>query len=159
MTPNLEIGFQRLRNQGWQCVGNASPSKWPETINQRYPWIPEDFRTAMVELDEVVSSDQTCWLLTAREYMGDSESSFAWNEWERQSIEAAGDDRDWIKQIESFWNKHLPIAISVKDGYAYFALREDGSVVAGREPEFEETTVVAPKFERFIADLAAHPGQ
>jgi hypothetical protein len=154
MSPHLLSEFHRLRGKGWHCVENAVQPEWPAAINSRYPWVPQDVRDAMVELQEVVSADQTCWLLTARDYAGDSESSFAWNEWERLSMEAAGDDRDWIERIQTFWDQHLPICLSVKDGYAYFALQEDGSVVTGREPEFEETTVVAPNYERFIAWLA-----
>ena len=154
MNPNLWTEFRKLHSKGWKCVENASRQDWPVVINTRYPWVPLDVRDAMVELEEVISPDETCWLLTSCEYTGDSESSFAWNEWELQSIEAAGDDSGWIEQIKSFWNQHLPIALSVKDGYAYYALREDGTVVSGREPEFEEPILIAPTYGKFIALLA-----
>jgi hypothetical protein len=42
----------------------------------------------------------------------------------------------------------------VKAGYAYVALNREGQAVVGREPEYEDCTVIAPSFERFVQDLA-----
>jgi hypothetical protein len=45
--------------------------------------------------------------------------------------------------------------MSVKSGYAYFAVRmADMCVVRGDEPEFEETVVVASSFPGFLNLLA-----
>lgn len=154
MNRDLLGAFDRLAARGWRLVQHVPPDGWSEVIATRYPWVPPDIRDAMVELKEVVSPDETCWLLTSNDYSGRSESAFVWNEWERQSIEAAGDDLEWVEQIKSFWDQHLPIALSVKDGYAYHALREDGSIVSGREPEFEETSPTAPTYLAFINLLA-----
>ncbi len=154
MTPDLQRAFDRLEVSGWRRVRNVVPDEWPEQVIVRYPWIPSDLQDAMMELKEVVSGDETCWLLTSRDYAGRSESAFAWNEWEQQSVDAAGDDSEWIEQIRSFWDQHLPVALSVKDGYMYYALRKDGTVVSGREPEFEETTHAATTYAAFILGLA-----
>ena len=159
MSPDLSVEFEHLRQGGWRCIENTVPIEWPAAIVVRYPWIPRDISEAMAGLMEVVSPDQKCWLLTSREYAGDSDSVFAWNEWEQQSIEAAGDDLEWIRQIELFWDKHLPIALSVRDGYGYFALREDGSVVGGQEPDFEGTAVVASSYSSFLSLLAEETGK
>jgi hypothetical protein len=48
----------------------------------------------------------------------------------------------------------MPVALSVADGYAYYALREDGFVIFGREPEFEETEFFADSFAAFLEKLA-----
>ncbi len=105
-------------------------------------------------MSDVCRSDEKLWLLTVQDFCGETNSMFAWNEWELQSIEAAEDDDDWIKQIRSFWDRHLPLAHSVEDGYAYFALKPDHSIVFGREPEFEETEPVAAIFSQFLEGLA-----
>jgi hypothetical protein len=37
-----------------------------------------------------------------------------WDEWERQSLDAAGEDDEWRARIRSFWDTHFPILLSVK---------------------------------------------
>lgn len=70
------------------------------------------------------------------------------------SLDAAEGDSSWIAEIKSFWNDHLPICLSLKDGYSYYALcLKDGTIVTGEEPEFEETTQVAPSFRDFLQML------
>ncbi len=64
------------------------------------------------------------------------------------------DVKDDEAEIKSFWNEHLPICLSLKDGYSYYALcLKDGTIVTGEEPEFEETTEVAPSFRDFLQML------
>jgi hypothetical protein len=154
MTQELQRAFDRLETSGWRLIQNVALVEWPRQVTARYPWISSDLHKVLSELKEVVSIDETCWLLTTSDYAGNSESAFAWNEWEQQSIEAAGVNSEWTAQIVSFWDLHLPVALSVRDGYMYYALRKDGSVVSGREPEFEETTLVASTYAAFIAKLA-----
>ena len=70
------------------------------------------------------------------------------------SLDAAEGDNSWTAEIKSFWNEHLPICLSLKDGYSYYALcLKDGTIVTGEEPEFEETTEVAPSFRDFLQML------
>ena len=58
--------------------------------------------------------------------------------------------------MKEYWDKHLPIVMSVEDGYAYYAINTDtGTVVEGRGPEFEEPSVVAESFEAFINKMIA----
>ena len=72
-------------------------------------------------------------------------------EWELLSLEAAGDDAGWKEEIRQFWDRHLPFFLSLDGGYAYYAFSmEDGSVVYGAEPEFEECETVADSFEDFM---------
>ncbi|MBQ8194632.1 MAG: hypothetical protein IJZ47_04620 [Oscillospiraceae bacterium] len=50
----------------------------------------------------------------------------------------------------------MPIAISVKDGYRFWAIdlkEKIGSVVCGYEPEFEDVEIVAEDFEQFLLDV------
>ncbi|MCM1100467.1 MAG: hypothetical protein NC079_01780 [Clostridium sp.] len=91
-------------------------------------------------------------MLCAEDFNRESEDAFQWNEFEMMSLQAAvdEDDEEWQKDIRAFWDKHLPICLSVRDGYSYYAIRiNDGHVVCGYEPEFEETTDMADSFYGF----------
>ncbi|PTY04483.1 SMI1/KNR4 family protein [Verrucomicrobia bacterium LW23] len=163
MTPEILNAVKYMESRGWHCeMAGADPDSpviaLPDFILERYPWIPADVRTAMEEIHSLVH-EETTWLLTAAEYADTVEGGFNWNAWEQLSIDSAEEEEDdeWIAEIKAFWDKHLPIATSVWDGYAYYALREDGSVVSGREPEFEETTEVAASYAEFLMHIAPVP--
>ena len=88
---------------------------------------------------------------TARDFSGESGLAFAWNEWERQSIEAAEGDEELERRVVAFWDSHLPILLSVKSGYAYFAIEQSSlRIVRGEEPEYEEATPLAPSFTALL---------
>ena len=100
-----------------------------------------------------MSPGETTWFLCLDDFERQDEDSFRWNEWELISLQAAIDDQDteWQSSIKAFWDNHLPICLSVKGGYGYYAIRlSDGAVVHGTEPEFEETREAAPSFGQFL---------
>lgn len=67
------------------------------------------------------------------------------------SLKAAGNDASWKDEIGKFWDGHLPVFLSLESGYAYYAISiEEGSIVYGSEPEFEECQTVADSFEDFM---------
>lgn len=89
------------------------------------------------------SPNETVWFLSVADYTGASESAFAWNEFEVMSTDAALSPQE-LESISRFWAVHLPILISVREGeYAYLAVRDDGVIVYGAEPEFETTIPIA----------------
>ncbi|HWB06458.1 MAG TPA: hypothetical protein VG796_25765 [Verrucomicrobiales bacterium] len=155
MNSDVESAIQNLASSGWRIIKNDAGDSLPTQITERYPWIPKEVSDVLFNLREAVSPDETVWLLGGPDYSGTSDSSFAWNEWEQMSIEAADGDQEWIARITAFWNEHFPVAHSVGDGYAYFALTPNGSVVTGREPEFEEPSPFAPGFTEFLLNLAS----
>lgn len=70
------------------------------------------------------------------------------------SLEGAEGDAEWENEIKEFWDNHLPIIMSVKCGYSYYAISmKNGSIVQGAEPEFEECEVIAGSFEEFIKKI------
>jgi hypothetical protein len=79
-----------------------------------------------------------------------AQSVYRWNELELQSLEGARRDPSWQQDIQTFWDEHFPIALSIEDGYSYHALRSDGTVVTGREPEYEEADKVAQSYAEFL---------
>ena len=52
-----------------------------------------------------------------------------------------------------------PVLLSVRSGYEYLAVRDDGAVVHGAEPEFEEAAVVFPHFEALLRYIAVPPAE
>jgi len=100
-----------------------------------------------------INPDETCWFLCGDDFNGSSDSAYCWNEIESQSIEIAEGYPEWKAEIKEFWDKHLPIMLSVKSGYAYFAVNlfdNFGAVVYGIEPEYEETEKIANSFDDFL---------
>ena len=70
-------------------------------------------------------------------------------------MEHSKGDLTWSVEIKQFWDCNMPIALSVDDGYAYFAMRADGQIVHGREPEYEDVEVFATSFSDFLKRIGA----
>ncbi|MFJ6530940.1 hypothetical protein [Microbacterium sp. NPDC091662] len=102
------------------------------------------------------NSDETVWFLSRHDYSNVAEDAFAWNECEQLSIQAATTE-DEVVAVSRFWERHVPILLSVRDGYEYLAVRDDGAVVHGAEPEFEEAVVVFSQLEDLLKYIIACP--
>lgn len=148
--------IHRLRGLGWSCRWHAEPVELPASLRARYPWLPSDYLDFVCGLDECVSPDETRWILAPSDF--DIREHHAWrhDEWEQLSLDSADGDSDVMAEIRSFWDGHFPISLGVGDGYSFHALRVadgSGSVVMGREPEFEDTSDVAVSFTQFLSHL------
>lgn len=141
-----------LEKNGWIIKKtNMETSNLPECIN-RYNKIPTEYTRFLSGIRSCTNSDETVWMLGTEDF-GMQADAFKWNEFEIISLQAAADaeDKEWKARIKDFWNHHLPFCLSVKGGYSYYAIRmEDGIVVRGAEPEFEETTETAASFREFM---------
>ena len=146
MSGELKGLLTLLRNRGWQVSLPCSASPLPPIFVRRYPWLPREVCEFVSEVSEAYRGDGRFWLSTAADFRGESGASYAWNEWELLSLEAAEGDADRIRDIRGFWDKHAPLVLSVEDGYAYYAIRQDGRIVFGREPEFEEADMICESF-------------
>lgn len=102
------------------------------------------------------SGDEQSWFLFPDDFRDDADpSGFAWNEFERISAEAALDDCQ-AAEVREWWSRHLPILMSVRGGYSFYAIETDGGrVVQGAEPEFEEAWEVAECFEDFLEKIVS----
>lgn len=149
----LNAELLRLQRADWIVQQSAHKGGLPAQLVARYLWLPEAVRSFLCDYDVVCRADQKMWLLSCADYADASDSAYRWNEWELQSLDAAKNDEAWRQEIREFWDRHLPISLSLADGYRYYALRSDGMVVTGREPEFEETTPVAASFTEFLQQL------
>ena len=145
-----------LEQAGWGVKRNDPPRQMPRPIHKLFEWVPMDLRRFTECYEELSSPDMKSWLLTEAEFSGRSPSAFAWNEFERQSLEVAGKDKAETARVTAFWKAHFPLLLSVKSGYGYYAMkREDLSIVHGEGPNYEDTTVIAPTFEAFLALIVA----
>lgn len=136
------------RNENWNIILNSDKTDLPENIKIRYN-IPKQWYEFISKMQVCENDDATKWFLTPRDYLP-NEEGFQWNEIELQSLEYGNNENEII----SFWNKHLPIFLSVDGEYSYFAINtENGNVISGFEPEYEASTVVADSFEMFIRKI------
>lgn len=153
MSPKIENEINSLQSLDWKYEKSSNASVLPEFVANRYPWIFSDAKEFIAEVDTLVSPDEKMWILTGKDFRNESKSAFSWNEFEIQSLQAAGEDQSEIDTVKSFWDKHFPIAISVEDGYVYYALCENGTIVTGRGPEFEQTTIFAENYLDFLKKI------
>ncbi len=151
----LEEFLTCLEGQGWSVIRNTSAEvRLPEAVAGRYRSCPPSWLALLGAVQELARGDERAWFLCAGDYDVQADQPWQWNEWERLSLEAAGDDALWTAEIRDFWTEHLPIFMSLSDGYAYYAISmKDGSVVYGREPEFEECETAAPSFDAFMEQI------
>lgn len=156
MSEDYRSGIASMAALGWTIVEADRPWPVPDRILARYGWVPAPHWEFVRGMDLITSADEKAWLLTGRDFCGESESAFVWDEWERQSLEVADTEIEWSNEIRGFWDAHLPLAICVRTGYRYLALRRDDlSVAVGEEPEFEEVCRVADSLGELFRMLAA----
>lgn len=145
------------KERGWdiQLSSNSSFSL-PDDLNDRYPNIPPEYIEFLKQIDSCVAPDDKLWFICLNDYEGRSNSVYSWDEIEKMSLCAAKGDNDWQEEITGFWDEHIPIILSVRDGYSYYALNvgsDFGTVVYGYEPEFEEAKNIATSFFEFLNEV------
>ena len=140
-----------INSKGWGYSLTTSNNKQlPDHIIKRYPGIPEDFILFQKKFDELYTPDECTWFLFTNEY-NNKENQFSWNEPEKVSLEAAEGDDEWKQEIIEFWDRYLPIVLSVRNEYSYYAIdTKNGKIVSGTEPEFEEIEEIAGSFSEFL---------
>lgn len=125
------------------------------SIPARFTSVPRDLWHFLSSYQTFCNADETQWFISAADYQNDAAEGFSWNEFETMSLQAADDDQAAIAQIISFWDRHLPVFMRVDGEYAYAAYclggENSGCYVAGREPEFEEVSVLGRSLPEFHA--------
>lgn len=127
----------------------------PKEITERYKGytIPQDFILFLSNVKSCMFHDESVWIITTEDYAGVAESEYRWNEFEMMDVESLERDKDveGAAEIRKWWDRHLPICISVASGFSHYAIDlKDGSVVYGYEPDFEEVEHVASSFREFM---------
>ncbi len=139
-------------NNSWNIDLNIEKAELPDNIKERYT-VPDKWYSFISCIGKCENSTAEKWFLTPSDYQTkEDDEGFRWNEFEIMSLEWTDND----SCVKEYWDKHLPIVMSVEDGYAYYAINTDnGTVVEGCGPEFEEPSVVAESFEAFINKIIA----
>lgn len=127
-------------------------------FRSRYPTLPLDYERFLHTFSLLNNISDTTWFNSIADFNETyTESDFKWNEFELQSLEAFEGDSENLAIIRDFWSKHLPIILSVKNNYAFFAIGVSkdnfGKIYFGEEPEYEEVKLVATDFTSFIENL------
>lgn len=148
----IDIFLAYMKNQGWITeVNEKQKFCLPEPMRSRYTDYPESWMRFISTVKSMVRKDERGWFLCAEDYDLQGDKAWQWNEWELLSLEAAENDATWKDEIRKFWDGHLPIFLSLENGYAYYAISiKEGSIVYGSEPEFEECRKAADSFEDFM---------
>lgn len=137
-----------LADLGWTAARAADPATLPPGAHAAH----RDFLGRYALL---CRADESVWFLSAADYAGTADSAFAWDEFKHLSLDAALDDED-RQGIHTFWDRHLPVLMSVAGDYEFLAIDQDtGAVVHGIEPEFEAVTVVADSWAGFCEAVIA----
>ncbi len=142
-----------LQESGWMY---EPPLSTEDGVLSALHTAPEPVIRWVCSFSQLSNTDETAWFLSRHDYSTGSEDAFAWNEYEQLSIQAATTDDEAVA-VARFWKRHLPILLSVRNGYEYLAVRDDGAVVHGTEPEFEEAVVVFSQFEDLLRYIIARP--
>lgn len=155
MTDPISSGITALRAAGWAW----EPAGDREVVfpGSRYEVVPPQFSAWLSAFGRLSNADETVWFLSAGDYSAVGDDAFAWNEFEIMSLDAA-ETTEQASAVVGFWDRHLPILLSVKDGYSYVALETSGEgagrVILGEEPEFEESVPLTDDFDEFLAIIA-----
>ncbi len=152
MTNDLVEKFINWAKQkGWTIERAEETMELPEEVVERYKNIPKQWLEFIVRFADIVNSTDDMWFLTCENYL---DGGWSYNDFEKMSLDAAGDDEAWSEEIKAFWDNTFPIILSVGGDYQYFAIKLDsGEVVQGWEPEFEDPSVVAESFVDFLEKL------
>lgn len=148
---------EELKNIGFIVQTNQN-DKLNLTILDRYSNLPKDYLTFLIDLKYCVAKDEKSWFNTIADFNGTTDNGFRWNEFELMILEDYEDETDEdAKEIIKFWDKHIPILMSCRNFYCYFAISlfpdKYGQIVYGSEPEFEETVFVESDFLEFMKKL------
>lgn len=157
MNNNIEKFMDWAKVKGWELKKcNNSQISLPYCISRRFQNIPDDFKRFLGMFDILIAPDEKVWFLSINDYYSNSDLAFSWNEFEQLSLDSAEDDIEWKQEIIKFWDRYLPVILSVRNGYSYYAIdtaSPHGAVVYGVEPEFEEVEEVeevANSFNEFL---------
>ncbi len=148
----IKIFIDWLKLNKWNVIENKNDIDL-ELIREnliKYHFLDDTYLNFISKVTRCSNEAHTVWFNCISEYIGDSEIVFRWNEFEAMSLDAAEGDNDWKEDIKYFWNNNIPIIMSVENGYSYYALNNEGRVVYGFEPEFEEPQIIADSFDKFI---------
>ena len=152
----LEKFISYLKENDWKIEENGTECDvYSNAVLSAYEPLPVAFIEFIQKFKSVISGDEKRFFLCADDYSGESGLAFKWNEFELISLEAANGDEDWTNDIRSWWKTKIPFYMSVDGEYSFYAIdtEDNGAILSGYEPEFEEADKVADSFEDFMSKV------
>lgn len=152
----IEKFISYLKENDWKIEENDTECNvYSNAVLSAYGPLPCAFLEFLKKYKSVISGDETKFFLCLDDYSGESGLAFKWDEFELISLEAASGDEDWTNDIRSWWKTKIPFYMSVNGEYAFFAIdtEDNGAIVSGYEPEFEEADKVADSVEDFMSKV------
>jgi len=143
------------KQNNWQVDISDKERDMPEWAFCRYSSLPGEYVVFLKHIRMLSNQEDTCWFLSIDNFKGAAfDTAWQANSFEKISLEAADGDSEWTETISQFWDEHIPIVFSLKNGYEYYAIcLSDGSIVNGIEPEFEDISVVASSLADFLRKI------
>ena len=146
--------YKKLTTAGFNVVHALSKNEISKSLLERYANLPSDYLQFLKNFESISNSTNTTWFNLNSDFNGETGSEFKWNEFELLSLEWSEDDKEELMNIKEFWKFHIPIVLSVNDGYQFFAIcLEDekyGEIVHGQEPVFEDVSKICNSFIELI---------
>src|SRR3954452_11079902 len=151
MSASLQAFLESLIQAHWKVrMREGQTLNLKRDFLLRYPAIPAEYMEFLTHIGSCMNNDETVWFLCEDDYNQTTDSAFQWNDFEVQSLEAAGTDEHLRSRIKMFWDEHLPIALSVKSKYAFLCIvlsaQDYGAIAYGYEPEYEEVDKLCASF-------------
>lgn len=148
------------KQNNWELTEKSDPHlHLSSSITSRFKELPNEYVEFLSTVAKCVTSNEATWFICEDDFNNNSDTAFKWNEFEWLSLEAAAGDANWQSEITAWWDKYLPIVMSVEGGYSFYAIdltRDRGAIVRGAEPEFEEVDKVANTFEQFLVMIMSN---
>lgn len=149
MAPILNL----LERRSWTIERRRLPGPLlPDHLARQFPGLPKDLVEFLGHLELCRNAPETAWLLTAQDYSGSVRGNFRWDEFKQMALESAVGSE--VEEIEEFWSRHFPFALSTHSDYDYLAVQISeagaGPIVHGFAPFWEEPSVIATSFSDFM---------
>jgi len=150
---DIAVGFDALaavlRSNGWRylAAANTGAAAFPAHVTS-------SVRAFSSSFDQLSNTDETCWFLSHLDYASQSDSAFAWNEFELNETTWAITPEQ-RQAVHAFWQRFLPLAISVKDDHQFIAMGiaadNAGQFFLGETAEPDELVQLADNLDEFVA--------
>lgn len=143
-----------LKDNKWNVLPNEEKINIDSNeVLRNFKNLPLNWKNLAEQYSIIENEGQTVCFLCADDYNAKPDGEFQWNEFETISLNAAIGDEKWAEEIKKWWSDKLPIVMSVRNGYSFYAIdtgKGNGAIIRGQEPEFEDAKVVAEDFDSFL---------
>lgn len=153
--------IEALKKIGFIVTERLERKELSSDFLSRYSNLPVDYLEFLEQFQVITNECENVWFNSIEDFNGENNSGFRWNEFELMGLEALQDDKESCNMIRQFWDNHIPIVLSVKDGYRYLSMdlspENYGKIYCGVEPEFEESAeLVCDSFNHLLGLLSSN---